>query len=608
MTNRIQTLRSSVAGTVPTSGSRQPGELWLNFADQQLGYIDASKVAQKFLPVRFFSALANYGAGDVVWYSGVLYSANAAIPPGAFNVSQWTLIGGAGVGYLPLTGGNLSGALTLTAGNLGVSAGNISASGSGTFGSVTTVGLTATGAVTMNGAGATISLAPTGTGTVTINPATVGNMNNVAIGGTTPSTGAFSVLSTKGAASAYYCYDRGNSGGNTAQSFLMYRDANVGRLYMEPLGDVLQLATSGTATFNYQVNANGAFVSSGPASMFECMDRGGGGQAVGLFRSGTNGCLWMSDVGNMIYLTNNNTITMGSPTTFNTTVGINGNTTINAGTPLTLNGNGANYPLFLTNPSSQHCLASYTVNGIRAWMDGCWNNGSYYIYDASGGATRLTIDTGGLVTVPSPGRLVSGANGLWQAQNGAEFSPSPVNGSVGGMAVYGGTYGGGWAIYARTDAWNNYNMLLLQGTVANGSITTNGANAFFNTSCDARLKSNIRSLVSEIDVGGIIDALKPVAFEWNPVEFTTLDEPGFDDMDAEGNNFKRPTVKGNPVRLAAFTDYGFIAQDLYEVLPGIVHKPETDDLPMMADYSKIVPYLVAELQTLRQRVAQLEAA
>ena len=43
----------------------------------------------------------------------------------------------------------------------------------------------------INPANGNVSIAPTGTGTVTINPATAGTMNNVAIGATTPSTGKF---------------------------------------------------------------------------------------------------------------------------------------------------------------------------------------------------------------------------------------------------------------------------------------------------------------------------------------------------------------------------------------------------------------------------------
>jgi hypothetical protein len=47
------------------------------------------------------------------------------------------------------------------------------------------VNLTLDGPFNMNPANATISMAPTGTGTVTINPATAGTINNMVIGGTT---------------------------------------------------------------------------------------------------------------------------------------------------------------------------------------------------------------------------------------------------------------------------------------------------------------------------------------------------------------------------------------------------------------------------------------
>ena len=54
--------------------------------------------------------------------------------------------------------------------------------------------LTASGGVSLNPAGATVSLAPTGAGTVTINPATEGSINNVVIGNTNPANGTFDTL------------------------------------------------------------------------------------------------------------------------------------------------------------------------------------------------------------------------------------------------------------------------------------------------------------------------------------------------------------------------------------------------------------------------------
>lgn len=56
--------------------------------------------------------------------------------------------------------------------------------------------LTASAAVTLSPANAAVTLSPTGTGTVAISPATASTMNNVAIGGTTPLAGAFTTLSS----------------------------------------------------------------------------------------------------------------------------------------------------------------------------------------------------------------------------------------------------------------------------------------------------------------------------------------------------------------------------------------------------------------------------
>jgi hypothetical protein len=51
-------------------------------------------------------------------------------------------------------------------------------------------------AININPANAAVSIAPTGTGTVTLNPATASTINNMSIGATTPSTGAFTTLTS----------------------------------------------------------------------------------------------------------------------------------------------------------------------------------------------------------------------------------------------------------------------------------------------------------------------------------------------------------------------------------------------------------------------------
>lgn len=103
MPNRVQTLRSNVAGNRPTG--RQPGELYVNWADAQLGVINSSSAPQDLIAIRFFSANTSYNIGDYVVQSGKLYTAKVAVSPGAFNSTQWSLTGGAvAIGDTPPAG------------------------------------------------------------------------------------------------------------------------------------------------------------------------------------------------------------------------------------------------------------------------------------------------------------------------------------------------------------------------------------------------------------------------------------------------------------------------------------------------------------------------
>jgi hypothetical protein len=52
--------------------------------------------------------------------------------------------------------------------------------------------------------------------------------------------------------------------------------------------------------------------------------------------------------------------------------------------------------------------------------------------------------------------------------------------------------------------------------------------------------------------------------------------------------------------------YGMIAQELLKVAPDAVSQGENPDDMMGVDYSKLVPMLIKEIQSLRNRVAQLE--
>ena len=127
-----------------------------------------------------------------------------------------------------------------------------------------------------------------------------------------------------------------------------------------------------------------------------------------------------------------------------------------------------------------------------------------------------------------------------------------------------------------TGAGNHIYFINGNGTV--GTISSNGTTTSYNTSSDYRLKDNPQPLTNS---GSFIDALKPKTWDWK----------------ADGS-------KG----------VGFIAHEVQEVSPGTVlgakDAVDADGNPVMQamEYgsAEFIANIVAELQSLRARVAQLE--
>jgi hypothetical protein len=101
-----------------------------------------------------------------------------------------------------------------------------------------------------------------------------------------------------------------------------------------------------------------------------------------------------------------------------------------------------------------------------------------------------------------------------------------------------------------------------------GSISTTNSVTLYNTTSDQRLKENI---VDAPEFGGVIDSIQVRSFDW----------------------------KTSQTHQRA----GFVAQELVTVAPEAVHKPNNTDEMMAVDYSKLVPMLVKEIQSLRKRLA-----
>src|SRR5215467_13218910 len=90
MTNRVQILRSPIVGNRPTS--RQPGEPYVIFPENQFGVIDEGFVAHDLIGVPIFSASATYTAGQAVSHLGIIYVALVAVAAGVWNPAQWSAI------------------------------------------------------------------------------------------------------------------------------------------------------------------------------------------------------------------------------------------------------------------------------------------------------------------------------------------------------------------------------------------------------------------------------------------------------------------------------------------------------------------------------------
>ena len=198
------------------------------------------------------------------------------------------------------------------------------------------------------------------------------------------------------------------------------------------------------------------------------------------------------------------------------------------------------------------------------------NGGAFQWYQAPTGTAGNTIGFTQAMTLDSSGNLLVGLT-------------TPQGGTVGdpvGISLFGSS-APGTAVFTRDNVnsvvyINNKTsggglVAFYNGGASVGSITSNGTNTTYGTASDSRLKHDI---VDAPDAASLIDAIQVRSFKWN-----------------SDNSEQR---------------YGMVAQELLEVAPEAVSQPADPDDMMGVDYSKLVPMLVKEIQSLRARVAQLE--
>jgi hypothetical protein len=175
---------------------------------------------------------------------------------------------------------------------------------------------------------------------------------------------------------------------------------------------------------------------------------------------------------------------------------------------------------------------------------------------------RLTIDDDGNVLV--------GTTDTTPYNNNANSTAD--NGIVAGAGLFAAArYQGSVGLFNRTGSDGEILGFKRSGSAV-GSISVAASVTSYNTSSDQRLKENI---TDADDAGSKIDAIQVRKFDWK----------------ADGSH----------------QDYGMVAQELLEVAPEAVSAPEDPEEMMGVDYSKLVPMMLKEIQSLRARIAALES-
>jgi hypothetical protein len=192
-----------------------------------------------------------------------------------------------------------------------------------------------------------------------------------------------------------------------------------------------------------------------------------------------------------------------------------------------------------------------SVTETNSAFDSLGINGSEILFETNG-SERARID--------SSGNILFGKTAASTAGQGIYIEPSGI-GYGRANFVSQSTTGIPLAFY-----YDNGSTPVNVGRVQTSATTTS-----YITSSDQRLKENI---ADADDAGSKIDAIQVRQFDWK----------------ADGSH----------------QDYGMIAQELQAVAPEAVSGDADSEEMMGVDYSKLVPMLIKEIQSLRNRVAQLE--
>ena len=221
-------------------------------------------------------------------------------------------------------------------------------------------------------------------------------------------------------------------------------------------------------------------------------------------------------------------------------------------------------------------VSSYVNNGYASQY--LQLNSEHRFYTAPSGTAGNAITFTQAMTLTNAGSLqINTTSAVYSSVERVSILSSGTDGGIGIQT----STGIGVGINLQNGVSGNTFISFGVGGSGKGSITWNGTLTVYNTTSDRRLKSNIVDLTTS-DSGVLIDSLLPRKFTWT-----------------DSNT----------------SDVGFIADEVQNILPsavtGTANEVDENGKPVyqMVDMSipEIIAHLVAEIKSLRQRMAQSEA-
>ena len=303
-------------------------------------------------------------------------------------------------------------------------------------------------------------------------------------------------------------------------------------------------------------------------------------------------------IGNTTVGLGNTVTSFGNVTLTNTTIsGLSGgsangvvyinSSNVAVASPAVLAFDGTNLGIGTTSPSYKLDVTGSVriVSSSGLFLNGSAANGSM-IFSPYIGSDYSFQWYGSTTTTAIPLKFINGNTEQIRIDTSGNFLVGTMSATLGSFgSIFGGSAGSYESsisvaasgnvplrLYNKGTSGTQYFMEFRNASSAVGSITYNQTVTLFNTTSDQRLKENIKDAAP---ASALIDSLQVREFDWK--------------------------TNGSHQR------YGFVAQELVTVAPEAVHQPTNPEEMMAVDYSKLVPMLVKEIQSLRQRVAQLES-